>query len=320
MYTHISNDIKFDDSVEISKNKKKELLDEFVTGNMDKTLLRDLKTSIGSETNSEISCDGSRSSSGNQQGLDMLSLAFPSPVDINNQLKSSSSINSFTGINSSIGINSSSTEQPSHIKEKKDYKKIFQRNVHKVTNFLQLCKPNKQEKLVDAKVSDREIQEMFNGIEETCDLIINEQPEHNLLLEEGNIELHINSFEKEDTNMNQFISICDNENNILNIENVDNNSEQIDTMRIKAFSIEETKSLDEYTNHQEFEPEPVPAVNEEPEPVSNEEPEAVQITNEEPEPVSNEEPEAVQITNEEPEAVSNEEPVKKKRTYNRKKK
>ena len=57
MYTHITNDIKFDDSVEISKNKKKELIDEFNSNNIDKELLKELKTSIGSETNSEASSE-----------------------------------------------------------------------------------------------------------------------------------------------------------------------------------------------------------------------------------------------------------------------
>jgi len=231
MYTHISNDIKFDDSVEISKNKKKELLDEFVTGNMDKTLLKELKTSIGSETNSEISCDGSKSSSGNQEGLDvsksLASLAFPSPIQINDKINTSSNLNIF---------------QSSDIKEKKDYKSIFKRNVHKVTNLLQLYKPNKQEKMVDNKVTDKEIQEMFNGIEETCDSIINEHPQDNLALEQENIELHIDSFEKEETNNND-------ENKNLNIDNGENGSD------MKTFSIEEAeaKSLDEYRNSQEFE-------------------------------------------------------------------
>ena len=116
MHTHISNDIKFDDSVEITKNKKKELLDEFITGNMDKKLLHEFKTSIGSETNSENS-DGSKSS-----------------------------------------VNTTN-------KEKKDYKKIFQKNVHKVTDILHLCKP-KKDKIVQPKLTDNEIEEMFHGM---CD-------------------------------------------------------------------------------------------------------------------------------------------------------
>lgn len=60
MYTNINNDIKFDDSIEISKNKKKELIDEITTGQIDDDLLHDLKTSIGSETNSENESDSSK--------------------------------------------------------------------------------------------------------------------------------------------------------------------------------------------------------------------------------------------------------------------
>jgi hypothetical protein len=47
MYTHISNDIKFDDSTEISKDKKKQLMDELITNNMDSNLIKEFKQSIG---------------------------------------------------------------------------------------------------------------------------------------------------------------------------------------------------------------------------------------------------------------------------------
>ena len=42
MYTNISHDIKLDESVEISKNKKQELIDEFTSDNIDKELLKDI--------------------------------------------------------------------------------------------------------------------------------------------------------------------------------------------------------------------------------------------------------------------------------------
>lgn len=61
MYTHINNDIKFDDSIEISRHKKKELIDDFLSNPIDKELLKELKTSIGSETNSEDSVHKSES-------------------------------------------------------------------------------------------------------------------------------------------------------------------------------------------------------------------------------------------------------------------
>ena len=62
MYTNINNDIKFDDTIEISKHKKKELIHEFTSGHIDEDLLKDLKTSIGSETNSEDTMSDSQPS------------------------------------------------------------------------------------------------------------------------------------------------------------------------------------------------------------------------------------------------------------------
>ena len=46
MHTHIDTDIKFDESTEINKETKKELLEELNTGKIDKTLLQDLRKSI----------------------------------------------------------------------------------------------------------------------------------------------------------------------------------------------------------------------------------------------------------------------------------
>jgi len=46
MHTHIDTDIKFDESTEINKDTKKELLEELNTGKIDKALLHDLRKSI----------------------------------------------------------------------------------------------------------------------------------------------------------------------------------------------------------------------------------------------------------------------------------
>jgi hypothetical protein len=120
IYTHINNDIKFDDTVEVSKNKKKELIDELVKNDIDSELLKDIKRSIGSETNSENSSEGS--------------------------------INEL---------------------EKKDYRHLFKKNVNKVTNILQLCKP-KQEKMKEDEIhiSNDDIDTIFSGINKSCDSII----------------------------------------------------------------------------------------------------------------------------------------------------
>jgi hypothetical protein len=159
MYTHINNDIKFDDSIEISKNKKRELIDEFISNHVDKELLKDLKTSIGSETNSEVS-SGSKSSLNTptivNSDIDYIKLEDikMSPLNMDN-----------------ININSISSS-PIY-REKRDIKKIFKTNVHKVTNMLKLCK-SKPEDIIDAKISNSDLQKIFSGINKSCDSIIND--------------------------------------------------------------------------------------------------------------------------------------------------
>jgi len=179
MYTHISNDIKFDDSVEISKNKKKELIDEFVANNVDKELLRDFKTSIGSETNSEVSSDGSKSSVSSpadvRETASILSLSIPSPINISNRNNSNHSL------------------MPSI--PKTNYKSIFKNNIHKVTDMLHFCK-TKPGKVIQPKMSEKDVEDMFYGIEESCDTIINQDTNHDYGLAPENVGLHINSFDE----------------------------------------------------------------------------------------------------------------------------
>lgn len=133
MYTHISNDIKFDDTIEISKNKKKELIDEFNANNVDKKLLKELKTSIGSETNSDAGSENETNTP-------------PNTPEINKN------------------------------DEKKDYKKIFQRSVNKVSNNIGLFKSKNEDIEINDKFNDKNIHELFYGIEKSCDSIIYENP------------------------------------------------------------------------------------------------------------------------------------------------
>ena len=53
MYTHINNDIRFDESLELNADKQHEILSEFTHSNIDKQLLSDLKRTINVETNSD---------------------------------------------------------------------------------------------------------------------------------------------------------------------------------------------------------------------------------------------------------------------------
>jgi hypothetical protein len=161
MYTHINNDIKFDDSIEISKNKKKELIDDFLNNDIDKELLKDLKTSIGSETNSE---DGSTLSK------------ITTPVTLHNNSNASPFIKSISRdsmkmTNEKI-VNTYYKKFTHNGKEGKgDLKQIFKNNVNKVSNFLKILKPKKDES--DKMNSNYDLDNIFTGIDASCDSIIN---------------------------------------------------------------------------------------------------------------------------------------------------
>lgn len=317
MYTHISNDIKFDDSIEITKNKKKELINEFSINNMDKTLLKDLKTSIGSETNSEAS-DGTKSNitTSNSKVLEtshsLLSLTYPSPENPHLNNKSTSL----------FGIKPLNED-----KEKKDYKKIFQKNVHKVTDMLQLFKP-KKDKIIEFRLSDKDVEKMFYGIEETCNSIINEKKE----IEPDNIKLHTNSFDNEEINSNDEINITK---ELISTDFVDNHI--IDTengeKKIESFDIINNTILENVTKLEEL------YINEEQNEIIDkiqdiivEESKIQEIINEKKEEIINEESKEEQIVVQElkyeeskPEEnkiapIESSEIGKKKRTYKRKNK
>jgi hypothetical protein len=137
--------------------------------------------------------------------------------------------------------------------EKKDYKQIFQRKINKVTNMLQICKP-KNDKVIEPKLTDQEIEEMFCGIEESCDSIINEKTHY---LDTDNVRLHFDSIYN---NLDQtFIPIDYEEQQIINDEiytkNLENKSrfimdEKIEEQIVEQEQIEE-QAKQEYPKCQE---------------------------------------------------------------------
>jgi len=276
MYTHINNDIKFDDSVEISKNKKKELIDEFNSNNIDKQLLKDLKISIGSETNSEVSNESIKSTSTHN------SPNFPERL-INKSTESDVSkspleINGLNKTNSFINMNIIP-------REKKDYRKIFQKNVNKVSNILQLCMP-KENSVIDPKVSSEEIENIFLDIDKSCDSIIGDN--------NSNDGLEVKLVDREN---DEFIFEAEEEKDDYNYEaeKVDTIEEKIvDTIEAEKFDTIEEKIVD----------------------VIVEAPIKIEELNQEPQIEEQVEPLPLTIEN----VVKLEEPIKKKRTYNKKKK
>jgi len=161
MYTHISNDIKFDDSTEISKDKKKQLMDDLITNNMDKELIKEFKISMGSETNSDVDDESLDNSCNNSVvGLYEMSNYIDNISDENTDNK----IIYLTGNNNE---NKSETI------------------VNKYKNILQLYK-TKNFEFKNNKVNDEnEIDKIFYGINKSCDSIINENRNNLNIMEQG---------------------------------------------------------------------------------------------------------------------------------------
>lgn len=145
MYTHINHDIKFDDTIEVSKDKKKELVDEVFHG-ADKQLMTELKQSIGSETNSEC---------GSPVTMDDLHFEGSEHEKVEGE-----------GEKSDDGEKGEEGEKP----PSSNARFLFRKNVFKV---FQLNK----EKEKEHGLSNSDIQRIFSGIDQTCDSIIDgEEP------------------------------------------------------------------------------------------------------------------------------------------------
>jgi hypothetical protein len=174
MYTHINNDIKFDDSIEISKHKKKELIDDFVSNHIDRDLLKDLKTSIGSETSSEAS-----NHSGSKTSLDTFVDNDESHLPYNPP-----------------GVNKLVIEED---KNTKNLKRIFQKNVQKIANVFKLNKP-----FIKPDDDIPNVDQLFSEINKSCDMIINDNIGLNIDtdIQSNNHEVH--SYDSKELLYNNF--------------------------------------------------------------------------------------------------------------------
>lgn len=193
MYTHINHDIKFDDSIEISKNKKKELIDDFVSNHIDRDLLKDLKTSIGSETSSEAS-----HSSGSRTCLDTF-------LDNNNK----------TTLQSNFKANTDVIEKDN----KKNLKQLFKKNVQNITNVFKLNKPST--KLSEPHHNINNINQLFSEINNSCDMIINDNIGLNIYTEIQDDNTEIQSDDSKELLYNNF------DNNVIEYFDYDKNDNTI---------------------------------------------------------------------------------------------
>ena len=211
MYSHISNDIKFDDSEEMNKNKKKQILKEFNNENIEDDLIKEIKVSIGSETNSE---DNSEYNYIKENNINInYNLDSPKSLDI----ESDDSLNSNTVISelkqrlksSSNSLRSNSNSLLSIVssptsKNIKSLKNSFNKNINVVSDMFQLCK-TKEDSVIDTSslsdslsnsVSNDEFKEIFSIIENSCDLIFEDEilmheKNENIVLYEEPIESNI---------------------------------------------------------------------------------------------------------------------------------
>jgi len=148
MYTHISNDINFDESVELNSEKRNEIINELIGNNIDKEVLDELKNSIHADsTNSDT------------ENSELSQI-------IKNKLQTSS-------ISSNDTSKSKSTE-------KKGLKHIIQKNVNKAKNLFNLFGVANNSHESPKSYSDDDIKTAFSEINECCNLVINSEKKENL--------------------------------------------------------------------------------------------------------------------------------------------
>jgi len=140
MHTHIDSDIKFDENLELSKDKKKELIASLNVENVNSLLLNDLKKSMNSETSSDS---------------DLELKSMPLKTVESNEIESKSSTPT---IKSNISIG--------------NFKEIIKTNVNRVSSILQICNTKNA---IDPNISYHDISKLFSNIDTTCDAIINNE-------------------------------------------------------------------------------------------------------------------------------------------------
>jgi hypothetical protein len=135
MHTHIDSDIRFDENLELSKHKKKELIASLNVENVNNMLLNDLKKSMNSDTSSDTDND--------------------TKIEDKNEEESKSS----TPI---VKSNSSFV----------NFKEIIKSNVNKMSNILHICNTTDT---INPNMSYNEMSTVFSNIESSCDAIINSE-------------------------------------------------------------------------------------------------------------------------------------------------
>jgi len=135
MHTHIDSDIRFDENLELSKDKKKELIASLNVENVNNMLLNDLKKSMNSDTSSDTDND--------------------TKIEDKNEVESKSST-------PTVKSNSSFV----------NFKEIIKSNVNKMSNILHIRNTTDT---INPNMSYNEMSTLFSNIESSCDAIINSE-------------------------------------------------------------------------------------------------------------------------------------------------
>lgn len=153
MYTHITNDIKFDDFVNLDNDKKNEIINDFDTINMDKDLLTDLKNTIHIEIDSVKSKYSDISELNNHEQNTTRSLKGTSFDTDNNSIVSQTTINNHMNHNNH------------HNQD------MFKKTVGKIININNTLKKFKN---IEKTISHEDMNMVFKNIDQTCEEMMNE--------------------------------------------------------------------------------------------------------------------------------------------------
>jgi len=138
MYTHVSNDINFDESVELNNHKNKEIINEFKGNNMNNDIL-----------NNSIHVDSQSSDSENSQLISIVKTPLST-------------------------ISTSSDSSFISTTKKKGFKNIIKKNVDRAKNLFSALRGINSSEL-NKPYSDEAIKTAFTEIDDCCNLLINEE-------------------------------------------------------------------------------------------------------------------------------------------------
>ena len=200
MYTHISNDINFDESVELNSDKRNEIINELIGNNIDKEVLDELKNSIRADST----------------GSDTVNSEM---MHINeNKIRTKSTSSNDTSKSKSI--------------EKKGLKNIKKNVLNKAKNLFNLFSGGSSSNESPKNYSDEDIKTAFTEINECCNIVINSESQQDLTRlkiesQQNNEELTLENSNNSVSENNENVIIDtdsnhsgSNENIALTVENV----------------------------------------------------------------------------------------------------